>query len=436
MPKDKDTETNIIVLPDKVPVDNVLVDKESVDKEPVFFIESSVVPHTLERPSIDDFNVCWINNVCDCDKAVDLLCKESIIALDLEADNMFHYKNQLCVIQVATLDAVYLFDPIAISSGKCFQPLLGESGPVKLIHDAAFDVRLLYDYGVTPGNIFDTCLASKFLGEQAVGLSTLLLKYFGVKLNKEFQCIDWSLRPLNEKKMQYLVCDVIYLMNLYTFLSAAVADAEIEEEINEELHYISLCAEDDLKEKNLPLWAKIKGWKRLKRKQLNVLKVIAEIRDVAAAKKDLPPSRIIKNKTMISIAKKIPDDLKSLKKIDRFNSSGRQILQLLLDVIIECKTSEFLTSEDLIVFNEAQRPRQTKTEATRTKGLKKYLKVYRDEQAKERDVDAQVVIPGHCLKEICHSKPCNLEELAVVRGFGEKRLKLYGNEILEIVQND
>jgi ribonuclease D len=412
---------------------NVKINDNS--EEVQFHIESSVDAMALPVPRAEDYEVFWIDEPVECKKAIDLLLKESIVALDLEADNMFHYKNQLAVIQVGTADKVYLFDPIAIDDASLFQPLMGINGPLKIIHDAGFDIRLLYGYGITPGNIFDTALSAKFLGEPAMGLATLLDKYFSIKVNKEFQCIDWTQRPLNSDKLNYLVHDVIYLNNLFLFLESAVSIGDIKDELEVELSYMCLCSEDENSQQNLPFWTKIKGWENLTLSQLNVLKAIASIREDKAQKQDVPPSRIIKNSTMISIAKNKPDKMSNLKRIDRFNSGGRSILPELIAAIVDSADTSCLDDIDIELHKRAETPRQTRDDITRTKGLKKHLVIFRNKICEELSVDPQIVIPGHCLKDICTFKPQTLEALAKIRGFGEKRLSLYGREIIKIVSD-
>jgi ribonuclease D len=66
----------------------------------------------------------------------------------------------------------------------------------------------------TPSAIFDTMLAARLLGERQFGLSSLVEKFLGVKLDKGSQKADWAQRPLTEKMEIYARNDTHYLKPL------------------------------------------------------------------------------------------------------------------------------------------------------------------------------------------------------------------------------
>jgi ATP-dependent DNA helicase RecQ len=62
--------------------------------------------------------------------------------------------------------------------------------------------------------------------------------------------------------------------------------------------------------------------------------------------------------------------------------------------------------------------------------LKEYLREWRRNTARERGVVAFVVLHDSALVDLCLAKPSNLEQLRRVSGFGDKKVEMYGNEIL------
>ena len=52
----------------------------------------------------------------------------------------------------------------------------------------------------------------------------------------------------------------------------------------------------------------------------------------------------------------------------------------------------------------------------------------------ERGVDVQVVLPGHCLRDVTKIEQLEDEALASVDGFGKKRLARYGSTLLDVLR--
>src|SRR4029077_414538 len=106
-----------------------------------------------------------------------------------------------------------LVDPLA---GIDINPFLDAlAGRELIFHAADYDLRLLRKHHeFTPSVIFDTMLASRLLGEKQFGLSSLVEKFLGVKLDKGSQKADWARRPLTEKMEKYARNDTHHLKPL------------------------------------------------------------------------------------------------------------------------------------------------------------------------------------------------------------------------------
>jgi ATP-dependent DNA helicase RecQ len=68
------------------------------------------------------------------------------------------------------------------------------------------------------------------------------------------------------------------------------------------------------------------------------------------------------------------------------------------------------------------------------KELNEYLREWRRNTAKEKGISAFVVMHDSALEDLCLVEPSNLQELRRVSGFGEKRVEMYGKEILEALR--
>ena len=135
------------------------------------------------------------------------------LALDTEADSLHAYPEKVCLIQISTTDGDRLVDPLAKIN---LDPLLEALNAHELImHGADYDLRLLRKHHeFTPSAIFDTMLAARLIGEVQFGLSSLVEKFLGVKLDKGSQKADWARRPLTEKMETYARNDTRYLQPL------------------------------------------------------------------------------------------------------------------------------------------------------------------------------------------------------------------------------
>ena len=125
---------------------------------------------------------------------------------------MFAYRARPCTVQLAWDEGgqVAVVDTLATSIAPLGE-LLGPDGPVKIVHDVAFDARLLAESGIALANVHDTAVAARMLSRLATGLATLLDVELGVHIGKAMQQHDWRLRPLDDRMLEYLAADVVHL---------------------------------------------------------------------------------------------------------------------------------------------------------------------------------------------------------------------------------
>ena len=127
------------------------------------------------------------------------------LPLDVESNGLHAYRAVTCTVQVGlvgpdgvAVDEVVVLDPIIGGAAvlAAFRAVFGAAGPLKIVHDLAFDARMLARDGVPLANVFDTSLAARFLGVTSTSLASLVEARLGVKLEKGLQHHDWRRRPL------------------------------------------------------------------------------------------------------------------------------------------------------------------------------------------------------------------------------------------------
>ena len=127
---------------------------------------------------------------------VQRLQKHKIIGVDLEADSLYHFKEKVCLLQIAAGSLNIVIDPLQIKDLTTLKPLFKNPNIQKVFHGADYDIRSLFrDFKITVNNLFDTQLACRFLGMNETSLEAVIRRWFQVNLNKKYQRKDWSKRP-------------------------------------------------------------------------------------------------------------------------------------------------------------------------------------------------------------------------------------------------
>jgi ribonuclease D len=120
-----------------------------------------------------------IDSIPKLEKFAGRLEKQKIIGVDLEADSMYHFKEKVCMIQIATQHATAVIDPLQIKNLSVLKPVFRRADIQKIFHGADYDVRSLYrDFRISVNNLFDTELACRFLGYRESGLEAVLKNRF------------------------------------------------------------------------------------------------------------------------------------------------------------------------------------------------------------------------------------------------------------------
>ncbi len=233
------------------------------------------------------------------------LCREPIIACDLEADSLHHYREKVCLLQFSTPDYSALVDPLAVPDLSALIPVMADPQIRKIFHGADYDIRSLHrDFGIQVENLFDTMIACQFLGEKEVGLAAALKKRFGVELDKQFQKADWSQRPLSPEMLAYAVEDTTLLIRFYEQVAEELRVkgrlAWVEEECAV-LQGVRVVSRDDV-----PLFIRFKGAAKFEPRALAVLEELLRFRDEQACRLDRPPFKVIGNEALTELASRRP----------------------------------------------------------------------------------------------------------------------------------
>jgi ribonuclease D len=358
----------------------------------------------------------------------------SRLAVDVEASGMFAYRARPCTLQFAWNGGkrIAIVDALAVAP-SALSEVLGDRGPVKIIHDVAFDARLLAEEHVLLGNVHDTAVAAQMLGRSATGLASLVGAELGVSLDKAMQHQDWRQRPLDPAMLTYLTEDVAHLEALESKLWTELIDRDIEEAVLEETSYRIGCAQRAVQSPNSsPPYVRIKGIERLSACALAVLRVLADVREREAERLDVPPQHVLSNDTLMTIARSGVTDPIAIARVRGVVASpyGVALAGSLADAAAgagpQVPDADRAWLERPCVAAEVAHARRLREERVHS---------WRKAEAQRRCVSEQVILPGHCLRDLAQGEVNTVKDVARVLGIGEFRVRRDGEAIIHALRS-
>lgn len=165
------------------------------------------------------------------------LSKSSTLSIDTESNSLYVYREQVCLLQISSNNTDYLIDTLALKDLSPLAPIFANPKQEKIFHAAEYDIICLKrDYGFTFANIFDTMVASRILGETAIGLGSLLLSRLGITVEKKYQRANWGIRPLTQSMLEYARHDSQFLDPLRIILEQELKERNLWDLALEDFH--------------------------------------------------------------------------------------------------------------------------------------------------------------------------------------------------------
>jgi ribonuclease D len=362
------------------------------------------------------------------EKAVRILEKGKAVAVDMEADSMYHFQVKVCLVQMATEKSTIVVDTLEVKNLSPLKPLFSNPDIKKIFHGADYDVRSLFrDFNIEINNLFDTELACRFLGIKETGLEAVIEKYLSITLDKKCQKKDWSKRPLPKEMMDYAAGDVKYLLTI-----AQVCEKELEKKgrlawVLEECDYLSKVR-PVLRDEE-PLFLKFKGAGRLKSKSLAVLEALLQFRKSIAEKKDKPLFKIIGNDPIMKITTAKPVSLRRLKGTKAL--SGKQIHMYGNDLIEVVARALKIPDNNLPVYpnKKAQRlPHRVPARITA-------LKSWRTSKVRTLKMDPGIICNNALITSIAIQNPVDIRAMGRIKEMKNWQKKEFGQEIISLLKS-
>jgi ribonuclease D len=351
------------------------------------------------------------------------------LAIDIEADSLYHYFEKVCLIQISTDIDTFILDPLSIT-------LIGELGPIlsnpaveKVFHAAGYDVFCLRrDYGFAFANIFDTYIAAQLLGHEFLGLSALMEAILGIYHSKRRQRDDWSHRPLAEEQLEYAAMDTHHLLRLRDDLEIKLKDKGRLSWAQEEFAAAAVIERPE-KEFDTEGFRRIKGNRDLSLQEQAMLRAIFLTRDRIARQLDVPSFKVLNNSVLIELVKKPPKSAREM--FDRPGVSYR-VARKFSDEILQ--TLEESRQQDP-TFPESPQRNNWKPPSRAVRLRLESLRNWRQAKSKELGLNIGVVFPANLLENLAAVPPADLQEMSGLPGMRQWRVREFGGELLHVVNS-
>lgn len=317
-------------------------------------------------------DVHYIHTNDDLDFLIDNLQDAKELAVDLEFDNnLHHYGFNICLLQLAANNVVYIVDPLKIDISPIF-PFFENSDLPKLVFSFGEDLRLLHSLGCNPKNIYDISIAAKLLNYEKISLGDVVHEQLGFKMEKGEQMSNWCNRPLTSTQMNYAAGDVIYLGKLKEILHNQSIEKGIstwieEENLSMEGNFIANGVDN-----NIPT----KHRRNLNEVQWHFYKGLWEYREEIAKQFDKPAHQVINNNFLVELAENpnLINQWTSLKFIHR-----KLKTTFYMNELIKLRTSLLNEAVELKLSSEQSAlPKLSKEEVLRIKARKKRIDLLKE----------------------------------------------------------
>jgi ribonuclease D len=404
----------------------------------------------------------WVDQPRALNQMAERLLQFKSISVDTESNSLHAYQEQVCLIQFSTTEEDYLLDPLALTDLTLLAPLFDDPGIEKIFHAAEYDlICLRRDFHFQFANMFDTMVAARILGRQAVGLGSMLEAEYGIHADKRFQRANWAQRPLPAPQLAYARLDTHYLLPLRNLLHAELAAAgrlELAEqdfqrmakifsnghipeldaaaETGSEPHAarrssaqaqpgVATAGPSAVQEADTPdgVW-RISGIQDLSPRQIAILSELVAYRNKQARAANLPAFKVLSNQTLIAIAQAAPASRSALETVDALSSyQFTRHASGLLDAVHKG-----------LIAPPLRRPSTPRPDERYLQRMEA-LRGWRKHMAQSIGVESDVILPRDLLYSLVDHNPQDIEGVTALLAESPWRATHYGPEILSILKS-
>ena len=226
------------------------------------------------------------------------------IGFDTEFIGEETYRPDLCLLQVATPERLYLIDPLTCGPLDGFWELLHDPDRQTLVHAGREEIRMCwFGTGSPPVNVVDLQIAAALVGLQySIGYGALVAEILGVRMAKGETLTDWRRRPLTPAQMQYAYDDVRYLLPMWDRLADRLDTLDRVGWATEE--FATAVRRAVVGDPTVEKWRKLRGIGNLRPRELAAVRAVFAWRETIALRQNRPVRTVLRDDLIVEIARR------------------------------------------------------------------------------------------------------------------------------------
>jgi ribonuclease D len=237
------------------------------------------------------------------------------LGLDTEFMPEGRYRPLLCLVQIVVGEHVEVLDPLVHSFDPApLAEVLGDPAIEVVLHAGRQDVAILRrEWKATFENVFDTQVAAGFAGFSAqAGYNGLLHDVLRIRLPKTASFTRWDARPLTDEQIRYARGDVEHLLPLADDIQRRLVEKGRLEWAREEC--VAIAEATDERDPD-EVWRRLPRVSGLDPKERAVAQALTSWRERTASAEDRPVGAILRDPTVVELAKRQPGGRRELAQI-------------------------------------------------------------------------------------------------------------------------
>jgi ribonuclease D len=251
--------------------------------------------------------------------------EEGRLGIDTEFMPEGRYRPLLCLVQICVGEQVVVLDPLGDDLGDPapLAAVLADSAVEVVLHAGRQDVAILRRaWSTTFANVFDTQIAAGFAGFSAqAGYTGLLNDVLKIRLSKSASFTRWDARPLTPEQIRYAREDVEHLLPLADELQRRLRERDRLGWAREECLAIAEATDERDPEET---WRRLPRITGLGPRERALARELAAWRERTAAAEDRPVGAVLRDPTLVELAKRGP---KSPKELGQIRGAGPDVVR-------------------------------------------------------------------------------------------------------------
>jgi ribonuclease D len=258
----------------------------------------------------------WVDDDASFREVLAHLRAADVYGLDTEFHRERTYHARLALLQLSWPEGIAVVDPLAVDIAPLAEVLDGPG--LCVMHAASQDLEILARVcGTVPSRLFDTQVAAGFAGFAAqAGYTGLLHDVLKIRVAKTASFTRWDARPLTQEQVSYAKEDVEHLLPLADEIQKRLLSTGRLEWAREECRAIAASSDERDPEE---VWRRLPRATGLDPRERAVARELGAWRERTAMKEDRPVGSIIRDPTLVELAKRQPAGRRELGAIRGLN---------------------------------------------------------------------------------------------------------------------